>query len=378
MLARQKEQYTEATARAVTLAVAWLTVGAIGLPAIFIAAALVAVVLGLFGLPVGTTMFVLVVVLGLPSLLAGFAWFVSRRTAEVFPSRRLVLWLRRFNQTDLLEFPFASFLERASRGIAVPVTLQDSTVTEARTAASMRPEYYALTAAAGACWFGFAISGLAALAAQSWTGRALAGTLAALALAGFFVVIPRAMNRLGALRLGTPRGERLAARLLEAIDSEHGVPQTLTILSCPDTSWQSWVLDLVKRADAVLVDVTRLSANLHWELRTIAERLDPRQLILAVGTTGGTETGLPPATLAELVGVMGEEMVERSQRFFYALPRRTVRRRLLSMTRRRNGWIEVSKADTRRYGPRLAEALNAAFAASDRSTAFGNENVVPD
>jgi hypothetical protein len=316
-------------------------------------------------------MFVLVAVLGLPALLGGWVWFVSRKTAEVFPSHRLVLWLRRFHQADLLEFPFASFLERASRGIAVPITLQDSTVALARTAASLRPEYHALRAVAVACWFGFVASAVAALASESWVGRALAGTIAVLAL-GVFFMIPGALRRLGVLRVGTPRGERLAAKLMEAIDSEQGVPQTLTILSVPDTAWQSWVLRLVKRADAVLIDVTHLSANVHWELRTIAAQLDPQQLILAFGTTADGGPDLPADTLAELAEVMGEEVLARSQRFFYELPHRAARRRLFSMRRTRNGWLMVSKTDRQRYGPRLAEALNVAFATSDRVTHRGN------
>jgi hypothetical protein len=365
MLTRQKEQYAEATARSVTLGVAWLTVGAIALPAVFVLAFIVALPLSLLGLPAGTTMFVIVAVFGLPAILGTWVWFISHKSAEVFPSHRLALWLRRFHRADLMEFPFASFLERASRGIAVPITLQDSTVTDARTAAELRPEFHVLRAAAMACWFAFAVSAVATLASDSWTGRILPGTIAVLALGGFFA-LPRAIKRLGVLRLGTPRGERLAARLMDAIDSEQGVPQTLTVVSAPDTSWQSWVLRLISRADAVLVDVTHLSANLHWELRTIAERLEPEQLILAFGWTGESGPDLPADTRAELAGLLGETMLQRSQRFFYELPSHGPRRRLFPTTVSRKGWLRLPKDDTARYGQQLAAALNVAFSASDR------------
>ena len=43
-----------------------------------------------------------------------------------------------------MEFPFPFFLEHACRGVAVPITLQDSTVGAARTAAALRPAFHVL------------------------------------------------------------------------------------------------------------------------------------------------------------------------------------------------------------------------------------------
>ncbi len=61
-------------------------------------------------------------------LLLAYRWIIPRLAMQVFPSHRMVLWLRRFNQANLRPFPFAPFLERACRGIAVPITLQDAVV----------------------------------------------------------------------------------------------------------------------------------------------------------------------------------------------------------------------------------------------------------
>jgi hypothetical protein len=136
------------------------------------------------------------------------------------------------------------------------------------------------------------------------------------------------------------------------------------------TTWAAYLwLTVMKRADAVLIDVTHLSANLHWELRAIADHTQAEQLILACGVTGEAEPDLPAETRAELAGLIGDTMLQRSQRFFYELPRQRPRRNLFAGTRSRKGWLKLPKADAARYGSRLATTLDVAFAASDRVAA---------
>jgi hypothetical protein len=368
MLAQQEERYAEAKARTLTLVVAWLSVGPLGILLAVLVGVIVAIGLGLMGLEVGEgTPFFVLATLGLPTLLAGGTYFVFRKSAEVFPSRQLVLWLRRFHRADLMEFPFPSFLETVCRGIAVPITLQDSTVAAARTAAELRPAFHLLTGVAAASWFSLAFSVEALLRRESWSDlqSVALGVVAAVALAAL-VAVPMAHRRLGVLQLGTKRGRRLVQGLLDVIDSREGVPQTLTVVSTPDESWQSWVLEFIQRADAVLVDVTHLSANLHWELRMIAEYLDPEQVILAYGETEGCEPGIPGEIQAELTHLLGREMLERSHRFFYKLPRQRAWRGFPWRTLSRKGWLQLSKASRRLYSQQFAQVLQKAFAASDR------------
>src|SRR5262245_30892256 len=174
MFAQQDEQYAEATARTATLATAWLLVGSAGLFGVILISllivALVAVVLALLGLEVGGGAWVIPasLVVGSSVSLAGWTFFIERKSAEVFPSRRLILWLRRFHRTDLMQFPFPYFLERACRGIAVPITLQDSTVTDARTAARLRPAFRVGLAAQMAGWFVLALCGFELSRRESW------------------------------------------------------------------------------------------------------------------------------------------------------------------------------------------------------------------
>jgi hypothetical protein len=371
MLAQQEERYAEAKARAITLGVAgWLTLGSVVLLPLFVVGMIVVVLLGLMGLKVGEgTFFFVAAAIGLLVLL-GWAYFVSRKSAEVFPSHRLVLWLRRFHRADLMEFPFPSFLERVCRGIAVPITLQDSTVSEAETAAELRPAFRVQQAVVALSWFAILIPIGDLLGSRQWFDLR-GGSLVALAATGIagLVTVHITMHRLGALHLGTKRGQRLIKRLLDAIDSTSGVPQTLTVVSTPDESWQSWVLEFMKRADAVLIDVTHLSKNLYWELQAIAAHLDAEQLILAYGVPEGHEEGIPKDIQAELASLLGEEMLERSHRFYYQLPRHRRWRGVRKLIHSRRGWQPSSKTSEHVYSQQLAEVLHKSFTAADARSA---------
>jgi hypothetical protein len=175
-----------------------------------------------------------------------------------------------------------------------------------------------------------------------------------------------AIKRFGVVRLGTSRGRQLAERLMSAIDSKAGVPQTLTVVSTPDESWQAWVLRFIERADAVVIDVTHLSENLHWELRTLADHLLPEQLVLAYGQREGEEQAIPSKIESELASILGSRMLEHSHRFFYTIPHPRWWRRVGSARKEQRGWLRPPKAMTKIYSQRLAEALIDAFSVSDR------------
>ena len=109
------------------------------------------------------------------------------------------------------------------------------------------------------------------------------------------------------------------------------------------------------------------SANLHWELQAIADHLDSGQLILAYGVAEGQEDKLPEAIHDQLRAILGREMLDQSHRFFYTLPRHRLWAGFQRLTSSRRGWVPLSKVSAQLYSRRMAEALNQAFAASDRS-----------
>jgi hypothetical protein len=254
------------------------------------------------------------------------------------------------------------------RGVAVPITLQDSTVGTARNAAALRPAFHLLRGVVMMAWFGLVISVWSLFRGASWSDSwaVLMGVTAAVGFV-LLVAVSLAIRHLGTLQLGTARGQRLVRRLLDAIASHAGVPQTLTVVSAPDESWQGWVLEFMKRADAVLIDITHLSANLHWELHAVADHLDAGQVILACGVAEGQEEEIPGHIQDQLRTILGQEMFGQSHRFFYTLPRHRSWAGFQRLTSSRKGWVPLSKVSAALYSRRIAEALHGAFAASDRS-----------
>ncbi|MDH3504379.1 MAG: hypothetical protein OEM58_07615, partial [Nitrospirota bacterium] len=363
------ERYAEATARSLTLGVAWLTVGMFGMLLVIILALIVSVALSLLGLGGdGKTAFLIAVPTGMAVLLGGWAYYIQRKASEVFPSHKMVLWLRRFHQADLMEFPFPAFLEELCRGVAVPITLQDSTVSGANNAAQLRPAFHLLRTLMMVSWFMFFISAIAASDSESWQDpQALIGGAGVVLAIVMFVGSAIAIRRLDVVRLGSGPGRKLAEDLLAAINSKQGVPQTLTVVSTPDEDWQHWVLLFIERAHAVIIDVTRLSENVHWELRTLTDKLLPEQLIIAFGCLEDQAQELPAEVESELAAVIGHPMLERSQRFFYTIPRRRWWRHIALARGKQKGWLQTPKAMSEIYSKRLAEALVNAFAVSDRT-----------
>jgi hypothetical protein len=366
ILAQQEERYAEATARSLTMGVAWLTVGLFGMFGLLIVIGLVAVILTLIGVEVGGGFMFFAMAISMPAILAGWVYLIQKKTSALFPSRRLVLWLRRFHRTDLMEFPFPAFLERVCRGVAVPITLQDSTVASARTAATLRPSYYLLVGLQMSCWFAIFVSLLLWSDHEpNWDIETIMLAILTAVAIGGLVGAGCILPHLGVVRLDTKRGQKLVTDLTEAIERKQGVPQTLTIVSTPDETWQEWVLYFLIRSDVVLIDVTHLSENLYWELHQLREHMKPEQVIFAYGAPEGTNPEIPADMLAELEGILGEPMLEGSQRFFYEVPKPSGLRKLSQSFHNRNGWLQPSRTLRRRYTRSLIEALNNGLRASD-------------
>lgn len=66
----------------------------------------------------------------------------------------------------------------------------------------------------------------------------------------------------------------------------------ITEFCCRDSTWQATVVELMLRADAVIMDVRGISAarlGCEFELQQLAKRLPPQQLVLVVDETTGNE-----------------------------------------------------------------------------------------
>ncbi|MBV8134196.1 MAG: hypothetical protein JO121_00945 [Deltaproteobacteria bacterium] len=108
--------------------------------------------------------------------------------------------------------------------------------------------------------------------------------------------------------------------LVEKAHRRRGPFLGVTILKCDDAFWQQVVAIAIEHSDAVIVDVTELTENVAWELRTCLEKKAPRAVVLAYAAEGTTapDTGaLPAAVRAKLDAVVGLNRVAQCTVLLY-------------------------------------------------------------
>lgn len=297
------------TARSVVMALLWPMAGITGVLLISI---LASVVLEWMPAAPGYSRELIMVVFAV-LLLNAYVLFITRKLLYK-PTGRFVLWLRRFHENGA--FPFNTLLEDASRGIALPVTVQDTTVARSSTAASTRASQFASQALVGICL----MSGFVLLVNGVQPGR-LAAILGPLILLGYALVI-WLQNSGGNSDLRTKRGQKRLRELLHLMDSNQKIPQALTIVRMSDENWKEWVEEFIRRADAIIVDVTHLTESLNWELQTCSRCLQPAQMILACGSDEDSEADPWPSIKTRLEEILGHKFVAACQRFNYLRPRK--------------------------------------------------------
>jgi hypothetical protein len=70
---------------------------------------------------------------------------------------------------------------------------------------------------------------------------------------------------------------------------------------------------------AVVIDVTEVSENVIWELKTALQLLTPESITLACGLGNEDEAELPQKARETLIAEMGIDGSNRVQEFFYPL-----------------------------------------------------------
>lgn len=242
----------------------------------------------------------------------GFAYYRGRKIV-MKPTDRIVLWLRRFHEDGL--FPFELVLEDICGGIALPLTVADTTVPNSKLASTTHP----LVPVGGALLtIGF-LGGFLLL------GMAPGATVAMFALPLFAVggVLTFLGLRLGGRKdLRTERGQQVLEGILHAVNNREPLPATMTVVRMSDENWRTWVGGFIERADAVVMDITHLTDSLGWELNACKETLAPQQLILACGWYDDDDQDPWPALEQKLEKFLGADYVAQCQKFTYERPRK--------------------------------------------------------
>jgi hypothetical protein len=215
----------------------------------------------------------LVVLLSI-GVLGGFArLLVGRRHGG-----KLVFWCRRFGDTDGLAGQLnrwhGRIIDEATKGIAMPVTLQDESVDKPPLVA------YAVVLPVFVGMLPGSLGSTLWLFELSWFDTPL-GKIAAFVTVVLAFTAPSIVAVLVARWLGTRRvvPGSVARTAHRAVRGNRSRAEML-VLQCKSEHWQACVIELLDLAVFAIIDVSVPSTNVEWEVETVAQRLGPRGLLL--------------------------------------------------------------------------------------------------
>ncbi len=192
--------------------------------------------------------------------------------------RKLVFWCRRFGNPDALAGQLnrwhGRIIDEASRGIALPVTLQDESIDMPPLVASavVFPVFLAMMIGS----LGSAIWLLELPWFETSLGKAAGFVTVVLAVTAPSVVAVLVARWLGARKVTPENVLRTARRAVRRNQSR----AKMLVLQCQSDHWQDCVIELFDFATLAIIDASVPSTNVEWEIETAAERLGPRRLLL--------------------------------------------------------------------------------------------------
>jgi hypothetical protein len=266
-------------------------------------------------------------------LLSTFAFVPSGAVAAYVGVRalrvnRLVVWLRRFHQSDSGQLPFHRVLGGAASGMAVAVTIQDSTYKTSYLNALARSVFLYPLVIMGfiACLLVAVL--LAVLLMSAMPGGADYGEW----MIVFFLVpvvglygyaVRNVFQRLGMVKFRGNVGRERAQREFDAILDGKRAPIGVRVFACDDRIWRDVVHRYLAGASAVVIDVTDASPNVLWELTAAERYFSGESIILAYEYESERPSGLPPAVTHKLSSAVDPSLLLQHPVFFY--PRRRAR-----------------------------------------------------
>jgi hypothetical protein len=197
----------------------------------------------------------------------------------------LVLWLRRFHQTGPGRTPPHRILLKACGSLGVPVTVRDTRVPASFIMAVGRLILAAplLVVALDLFW----VSSMSLVA--YWFRKVPGGPLLAMVLgtaataAVGWAAYGLLVKSSGVIALGGADASARTGKLLDGIQQRpHSYPG-LVVIKTTDEHWTDVLTLAIQRASAVLIDVSEISSNVEWEIRTALELHPSERLILAKG-----------------------------------------------------------------------------------------------
>ena len=210
---------------------------------------------------------------------------------------RLVLILRRFGRRTRRYAVIPDNVAEACRGLAVPITIQDSSFLGAL------PVGLNLVRQ----WMGipFTLSMLLPMRAASAIGIPAALSVWVVSWAAVAVYGNRLLVRLGVFQAGVSDYARVLDRLIRDVRRRRWLYAGTRSMRFPDEVWRDAIEIAIREVDAVVIDVSDVSEAVAWEIATV-ERLVPPERVLIIWYDERTEAerigALQAQHAAELFG----------------------------------------------------------------------------
>lgn len=219
---------------------------------------------------------------------------------------KLVVWLRRFHVKRSKSVRFNELLAAACEGLGYPLTVQDSTFRSSY--AEAMPLFTPFLFVWG-CWVTAELKGWI----QPYPVLFLISLFLPF-LAMFFLA-----GRIGYKNLAPKTARERTLRLIDEIRERRGRrgDDSVLVLRCQDSFWRDIVELCLRNASAVVIDVTDVSENVIWELKTALQSLPPECITLACALGYTDRAGLPPEAREVLVAELGADGCNRVRHFFY-------------------------------------------------------------
>ena len=262
---------------------------------------------------------------------AGYVTMVSvRRWSQ---GAAVVLWLRKFGATDSERSVFTTWLGVCCSGIAIPVTIQDS---------SLRYSYHEATARSfrsfpllmlAFCAINLILIGMLFAIVEDPTDFRYTIPLVVCEMLVFVPLARWLWERGGAVALAEPPAvERFFMQIKSGRPATGGLAG-IAVVKVEHSKWTEAIEVALRYTDIVVADVTRLSPYILWELSRATQRLVPRQFVFAYGVNPDDRESVPEELQNTLASVLGRDTVAECSWFIYT--KRRARWQLLEM--RENG-----------------------------------------
>jgi hypothetical protein len=218
---------------------------------------------------------------------------------------KLIVWLRRFHVKRSNGLRFDELLVAACQGLGVPLTVQDSTYRSSD--AEVMPRFVPYLFLWG-CWVTAVCVGFIKPPAELF--------LASIVLYIFLMFFLG--GRIGYHDLDPGKEREQTLHLIHEIRDRRGKhgDDSVLIVRCQDSFWRDIVQLCLRYASAVVIDVTDVSENVIWELKTALQIMPPESITLARGLGDTDRAGLPPEAHEALVAELGEDGSNRVRHFF--------------------------------------------------------------